>query len=148
MPISATEKGFTLVELLAVLAIISIALAAFTLNGRGGTDTAKFRATLVNAAAAITDARVRAMKDAKETVFLVDVKARVLGSESQRIELPQGVALSATLAQSGLQRGGSAGIRFFPEGTSSGGTLAFTHRGKTFEIRVNWLTGNVSIQAI
>jgi general secretion pathway protein H len=145
---SATEKGFTLVELLAVLAIISLAVAAFTLNGRSGTDTAKFRALLVNTAAAITDTRIRAMKGAVEEDFIIDAKARVLGAGEQRIPLPEGVELSATVALTGRQNNGTAVIRFFPEGTSTGGTLAFKHHGKTFEIRVNWLTGNVAIQPI
>lgn len=146
--ISATKKGFTLVELLAVLAIISFAVAAFGLNGRTGTDTAKFRAILVSTSAAITDTRIRAMQGFAEEVFLIDTKSRVIGTEKRRIELPEGVELKATVAQSERLNNGNVGIRFFPEGTSTGGTLAFTHRGKTFEIRVNWLTGNVAIQPI
>jgi general secretion pathway protein H len=61
------------------------------------------------------------------------------------LELPEGVALTATVVEAERYNDGSVGIRFYPDGTSSGGTLAFSFRDRTYEIRVNWLTGNVSL---
>ena len=37
--------------------------------------------------------------------------------------------------------GDSGGIRFFPDGQSSGGEIALTLDGRSARIAVNWLTG-------
>jgi general secretion pathway protein H len=144
MRISGTERGFTLVELLAVLAIIALAAVAFTANGSSGVGTAKVRALLVATAAAMGDARGIAMREGKEQIFVVDVPRRRVGA----LTLPPGVDLKATVAADERSADGKAGIRFFPGGTSSGGKLLFSYRGKTHEISVNWLTGHVSLQPV
>jgi general secretion pathway protein H len=144
-PTSATENGFTLVELLAVLAILSIAVVSFMLNGTGGSDTAKFRGFLVTTASALTESRTRAMKNATEETITIDTKNRAIISGNRTIKFPKDVELSATI--DGLETG-AASIRFFPAGTSTGGKLVFTHRGKSYEILVNWLTGNVALHPV
>ena len=62
----------------------------------------------------------------------------------QVLQLPEGVGLTATVAEAESYDGGVLGIRFYPAGHTSGGTLSFTFRNQTYEIRVNWLTGNVA----
>jgi general secretion pathway protein H len=144
-PTSATENGFTLVELLAVLAILSIAVVSFTLNGSGGSDAAKFRGFLVTTVSALTETRTRAMKNVSEESVTIDTGNHAIISGNRIIRFPKGVELDATIAGS---TSGAATIRFFPAGTSTGGKLVFTHRGKSYEILVNWLTGNVALHPV
>lgn len=129
------EAGFTLIELLAVMAIISVVVAAFTFGGARGLETAKLRAVIARTAAAITDARARAIRSNEKQFFALDSLAS---------QLPPGAGLSA--APDGARRAGegASGIWLYPDGTTSGGGLAFAWQGRTYEIRVNWLTGNVS----
>jgi general secretion pathway protein H len=144
-PTSATENGFTLVELLAVLAILSIAVVSFALNGSGGSDTARFRSFLVATVSALTESRTRAMKNAAEESVTIHTGNHTITSGNRTIKFPKGVELEATIASS---TSGAASIRFFPAGTSTGGKLVFTQRGKSYEILVNWLTGNVALNPV
>jgi general secretion pathway protein H len=148
MPIFGTDlahnkgaAGFTLVELLAVLTILAVAVTAFSFNSGRNLDTAKFRALMIKTTAEISADRSAAISSMAEKVFRIDLKRRRLGD----VELPPGVDLTATVAESERYENGTVGIRFYPAGTSSGGTLAFTFHNKVYEIRVNWLTGNVSL---
>lgn len=152
MPTSPTdparEAGFTLVELLAVLAILAIALVAFTAGSSNNIDTAKFRALIVRTTAAIGEVRAGAIRGAEERVFIVDVDRRLMGTAQSGIGVPEGVSLTATVAESERYSDGKAGIRFYPTGSSSGGTLAFQFGSQTYEVRVNWLTGNASLHKL
>jgi general secretion pathway protein H len=147
---SLKTAGFTLFELLAVLTILAIASVAFSFGTSKSLETAKFRALMVKTSAAISEARVGAIRETRERVFLVDLKRRRMGypESGYSLELPAGVDLTATVAESETYEDGTFGIRFYPAGSSSGGTLAFTHDNQTYELRVNWLTGNVSLHRI
>ncbi len=139
--------GFTLIEMLAVLAILAIVVLAFSFGSGKSIDTARFRALMVRTSAAISDGRADAIRSTQERVFYVDLKRRLMGypKGGQLLAIPPGVDLTATVAQSEQYADGSVGIRFYPTGSSTGGTLAFAFRGQTYEIRVNWLTGNVAL---
>lgn len=147
---ASSQAGFTLVELLAVLAILAIAISAFSMSGNRSLDTAKVRALMVRAVADIGRARADAMRGQTERIFYVDVKNRRLSypATQQMLQLPPEVTLTATLAASEQYKDGSAGIRFFPTGGSSGGVLDFGYRGQNYQIRVNWLTGNVTLDRV
>ena len=142
------EGGFTLVELLAVLAILAIAVTAFSFRSSSSLETANFRAFMVRTSAAMSEGRADAIRQSEEKVFTIDLKKRRLAypAGDRFLALPNGVDLTATVAASEHYEDGAMGIRFYPTGASSGGTLAFSFRGQMYEIRVNWLTGNVSLE--
>ncbi len=142
------EAGFTLVELLAVLAILAIAVTAFSFRSTSSLETANFRAFMVKASAAMSEGRVDAIRQTEEKVFTIDLKNRRLAypAGDRFLTLPNGVDLTATVAASEHYEDGTIGIRFYPTGASSGGILAFSFRGQIYEVRVNWLTGNVSLE--
>ena len=144
------EAGFTLVELLAVLAILSLAVAAFAFQTTASFDSADFRALMVRTAASLRDARSDAIANHREQVFVINtVKRRMTTPASGAIlVLPADVDLTVTAAQSESTSDGTAGIRFYPDGTSSGGTLAFSWKGRKYSIDVNWLTGNASLNGL
>jgi general secretion pathway protein H len=146
----SAQSGFTLIELLAVLAILALAIAAFSLTGRTSLDTAKYRALMVHTLAQIQQARADAMRSMSEKIFYIDVRNRRLSypGSGEILELPPDLSLTATVAQSEQYKDGSAGIRFYPGGNSTGGVITFGYRGQTYEIRVNWLTGNVALARV
>jgi general secretion pathway protein H len=41
-----------------------------------------------------------------------------------------------------------AGVRFFPNGSSTGATIDLRTERQAYEVRINWLTGRVSTAAI
>jgi len=102
---------------------------------------------MVRTLASVQKARADSMRTMTEKVFYVDIRNRRMSypGSGEILELPPGLAIKATVAQSEQYNDGSVGIRFYPTGTSSGGVLSFGYRGQIYEIRVNWLTGNAAL---
>lgn len=140
------QSGFTLVEMLAVVVMLAVAaaLASVKLGSRGG--AAQARALLLNSSEVLRSARLMALSTGIEQVVYVDVpRRRIDGTGRRTLRVPPELGFAAIAARS-EQHGDSAfGIRFFPDGTSTGGELKFTTQGKAYELHVNWLTGNVTI---
>jgi general secretion pathway protein H len=139
------EEGFTLIELLAVMAILAIAITAFTFGGTGGIETARFRGFLAKASAELRQGRATALRSMTEKVVYIDVERRRIGDPQggEFVDIPDGVQLKAIVAESETYEDGTVGIRFYPAGNSSGGTLTFIFHEQAYELRVNWLTGDV-----
>jgi general secretion pathway protein H len=140
------ESGFTLVEMLAVVVMLAVvaALASVKLGSHGG--AAEARALLLNSSDVLRNARLVALSTGMEQVVYVDVLRRRIDSIGRRtLRVPPELGFAAVAARSEQQVDSAFGIRFFPDGTSTGGELKFVTQGRTYELHVNWLTGNVTI---
>ena len=62
--------------------------------------------------------------------------------------VPEGVDLTITTALSELTSDSVAGIRFFPDGGSTGGHIELTVNGREYRIDVAWLTGEARLQRL
>jgi general secretion pathway protein H len=140
------ESGFTLVEMLAVVVMLAVAaaLASVKLGSHGG--AAQARALLLNSSDVLRNARLMALRTGIEQVVYVDVPRRRIDSIGRRtLRVPPELGFAAVAARSEQQGDNAFGIRFFPDGTSTGGELKFATQGRIYELHVNWLTGNVTI---
>lgn len=130
------RRGFTLIETLVVLVILGLALsivAGFIPKGHGTLDLATNADGLANT---LRLARSRAIARQQPIVF-----AAVPGGHGYVLD---GVArpLPSTLI---LSMVGTPAIRFAPDGSSSGGTVVLAAGNMTRTLRVDWLTGRVSV---
>lgn len=143
---TSSDEGTSLVELVAVLATLALlaTLAVGTLTaGRAGADA---RAAVGNLADILRQARERAVSTTSSVRLTIDVDTLSYAVPRTALagQLPKGSTLTfrTALSQVASERRGS--IRFYSDGTSSGGFLTLEVNGQVWDIRVNWLTGQVA----
>jgi general secretion pathway protein H len=140
--------GFTLVELMVVL-VIAAALAAVAVpNFLPAINASRMRAAANDVASALRHARGQALSRGQEAVFSLDVeKHRYTVSDRRKAyALPEFVEISLFTAEQELESEGGGRIRFFPDGSATGGRVTLETQGKKAEIDVNWLTGAVTVR--
>ena len=141
------ERGFALIEILCVLAIIGL-LAAIILPAIPRTTTrAKLESYAVETAALLKADRNAALRRQIQVTTQIDVAARSIrsGVTGRILRLPSDVTVDAMLAARCADRDVGRSIDFFPSGMSCGGVIALVRPGMGYEVRVNWLTGGVDI---
>lgn len=145
MRISA--RGFTLLELMVVLAILA-ALSVVVLPAITGGSGVELRAATRDLAAALRHARSEAMMRNAPATLILDVEARRFRiSTDQRVRaLPHRLRYALYTARSELLGTHTGAIRFFADGSSTGGRITVSvPRGPRAVIDVDWLTGRVHI---
>ncbi|MEO6382551.1 MAG: GspH/FimT family pseudopilin [Nitrobacter sp.] len=134
-----SSAGFTLAEMLVVIGIIALVIAA-TVSARPKASATRVAVATRAVTATLQLARAQAMVSNVETVFRLDVDKGRFGLPNSMHALPRGMAAALTIAET-ERAGRSGGIRFYPDGQSSGGEIALMLDGRTARIAVNWLTG-------
>lgn len=140
-------RAFSLLELLVVLAIVALASTILVPAFTGGAG-AELQVAARDLASGLRYARSHALTHGDEVTLTLDVDDRrfeISGSDIGR-DLPSSVELSLYTARSELLDGNTAAIRFFPDGSSTGGRITVTGaNGQERYIDVDWLTGRVDI---
>jgi len=144
------EAGFTLFEVLAVLVIMAMTAAAISTLYRTPSGDAQVKTAALLAASRLRDLRANAMTSGTEGVAVIDVERRAMnfGNGLSPLAFSKAIEIAVTSADSEKISPTRAGIRFYPNGSSTGGTIGIKLGGSAYEIRVNWLTGRVSASSI
>jgi general secretion pathway protein H len=139
-------RGVTLLELIVVLvlmAVIAVAAAPRIGKGIGALDQ---RHAAQKISALFKSARNDAVAQRKETVVAINIKAlTVTGHEREAVKLPDGVTLDLTTIEKERIDDDSAGIRFYPDGGSTGGRVVIKKGARSLRVDVDWLTGRVKV---
>lgn len=139
-------KGFTLLEMLAVILLIGIAVAAVSVSVSQGLASARVRAASAELAGALRATRAQAIVRGQEQVFDVDTRANSYdGAKRQNVVLPKGLQVSITSAREDQPDEHTGRIRFFPDGSSTGGRITLKADRREWHINVSWLTGAVQV---
>jgi general secretion pathway protein H len=140
------HSGFTLVEVLVVMVIIALVLGLLATSISRSISGAETRVAARKVVAALRYTRTRAILDKSETVFMVDTEARSYQApDREEVVLPEGVDILLTTARSELTSEVAGGIRFFPDGGSTGGHVDLVVRGREYRVDVAWLTGEATL---
>ena len=140
------RRGFTLVELLVVFAIVALMAAVVPVAFDKVRDSAQYRNTLRTMLTELRSARYRALSQGIEVSFSIDLDKRTYGVDGQPAhEIPQSLQLRTVVASTEAATGRVASIRFLPNGGATGGSVEVVRpAGNGTRLRVDWLSGRVS----
>ena len=149
-------RGFTLFELLLVLAILATT-AVVVVPRLAPSAGAEVEAASRIVVAGLRQARSRAVTRGEEVVVMVDLEHKRFtiqsGSTTAETEpssprgraLPGGVDYRLFTAQQEQVSEHLAGVRFYPDGSSTGGRVTAASGKHERLIDVDWLTGQIRV---
>lgn len=142
------QQGFTLIELLIVIVIIALAAAVAVPNIGSGNQAASINGAAREIASALRFARGHALTHRKESVFMLNLEENTysLTDRDKVYKIAKDIAVSLDAAQSQVLDDNHGGIRFFPDGSSTGGRITLELGTHKRQLDVNWLTGQVEIE--
>ncbi len=143
------QSGFTLVELLVVFAILALLIGLAPIAFERMREAVNYRDTLRGIMLEMRAARRQALASRMETRFVVDLAQRSYRIDGRKARsIPDPLVVRVTMA--GVESAGDeSGIRFFPGGGATGGSVDILRpSGDGSRLRVDWLSGRVSLEAV
>jgi general secretion pathway protein H len=130
---ATAEAGFTLVEVIVVMAILGLVLGLLGMRGPVRSDRLDLDSAAQELAGSLRLARSRAIAQNRAV-------AVALGPGSYSLDGGPPRPLRATVAAAD-----ATSIAFAPSGGSSGGTVTLQAGQRQVAVRVEWLTGRVTV---
>jgi len=98
-------------------------------------------------AAGLRKARSQAIVSRSESTLTLNVESRsfVLSGDDKPRTLPRQAEISVYTAQGEVVDANNAAIRFYPDGSSTGGRVTLAMGERKYLIDVDWLTGQTEI---
>lgn len=136
--------GFTLIEMLVVLTIVALALTLVVPAVSKSTQVSMYD-VVRDMQISLRQARAEAVMSQQSGLFWVDTQNHnYLDYKGKIKSFPTEINIRTSVATTEVD-GTKAGVRFFPDGSSSGGHLALSSAEGNARIEIDWLTGRVSL---
>lgn len=142
------DQGFTLLEMIAVLAIVALATGLAMPRLSAMRQNLKVKSAAVQLVSGLKLTRAAAMRSNDDHALIVDtLRRRYWADGAVRAQaLPRDVSLSFEGQDSGVGAPGTLSFRFRPDGTASGGKIKLGSGRQGAIISVDWLTGNIALR--
>jgi general secretion pathway protein H len=139
--------GFTLIELIVVLALAALLIGVVPPLIGAAFPGVQLKAAARSTAAGLRLAREEAIRGGRDVAFLLDVEGRryQVEGDSRAISFPSGLDLKLEGARSEMRDDQVGGVRFYPDGSSTGGRVLISRGGHGYQVGVTWLTGRIAI---
>ena len=152
MPTSSARNrlragGFSLIELIVALSILTLIAGLVVPAFAQAIDRMRFETAIWQISTNLRIARRLAVAEGREAVFVIDTATREASIDKQAVGvvIPDETTIALTIADTERPNGTTGGIRFFPDGSSTGGDIELHRGSKVRAIAVDWLTGRVEI---
>ena len=139
--------GFTILELVVVLAVLALVVALAAPRFARGIQAAALDSTARELLAGLKYTRSHAVSEHDEAVFYLNLEDRWfrLPGSDRRHGVPENLDMDLVTVES--ERDGEVGgaIRFFPDGSSTGGRVSLVVGERKRHVDVDWMGGRVRI---
>jgi general secretion pathway protein H len=139
-------RGFSLIELILVLAIMGMLAAVVIPSLPGALESARLKGSAGDVRAMLTLARTLAVSEARSRSVVFDLGSGEFGvdGDTRKGLLPEGIRLADVRLWEATADRGIARVRFHPDGSADEAEVAISASGGgTVRIRVDPLTGIV-----
>ena len=139
-------RGFTLVEMMAIIVLIGVVLSVSALSLSRSLDSAKVQAASRDLVAALRYTRGQAIVKGQSQTLELNLADNTYQAPGRPVTaLPKDMTLRLTTAAQEQVSEHSGRIRFFADGSSTGGNIAVLMGRRDWRINVGWLTGEVTL---
>jgi general secretion pathway protein H len=142
------ERGFTLMEMLVVMAVMGIVAALAMPRFHHALPGLDYTHAVHNLASALRQTRAAAISSGQMRSLELDIDDAIYRYPGQpRADIPAGIAIDLLAGRDGLslvdQR---ARFDFYPDGSSAGGRIALAQGDRLSILAIDWLTGRIEIK--
>lgn len=140
------NDGFSLVEMLVALAIVSLVMIAAFSNPFSSKRGVSIDLAAHQVAAKLNSASAKAVAGGRPVEVLVDVTGHNLALEGEILNLPADLEMQLKTGLELLESSNRGTLIFMADGSASGGEIRLqTSNGQSRAVRINWVTGGVAI---
>jgi general secretion pathway protein H len=140
------QSGFTLVEMLVVVAIMGFAFSLIVTRGPMRSPTIELQSAVNEFAQGLRLARSNAIATNSTARLTVDLAQRSFRIDNAApIALPHSLTIAMTAVTEETVGQRVAAIRFNGDGSASGGRIDLTNGSRRAQVGIDWLTGRISV---
>ncbi len=129
-----------------VLAIMALALAVVPMQLAGTLEKARLQAAARQMGQALRLVQSNAMARRHAQRLEVDTRHGLWRADAHSHHLPKGIRVTLTTARSERVNAFVSAVRFYPDGTSTGGVIELSNKSGVVSIQIDWLTGAVAVR--
>jgi len=144
MRMPAASRGFTLMEMLVVIVLMSIAVGLVGFGLQQGLHAAKERQAVGQMVDALRATRVNAIVTGQPARTVFDLRKKAFQAPGQPVR--QWPAELKVTLQTAAEMGST--VEFYPDGGSTGGNVMLANGDRRWRIDIGWLTGSVQSKAL
>jgi general secretion pathway protein H len=137
------QQGFTLLETLVVIAILAMVATSIPFISRGG--GIELRGLGRELATELRGLRETAIRNHLMTEFTLEPQTGSYQLGGEEVVLPPGVTVTYVVSEPPLIGDAPDHLAFYPDGSSTGGTITLTRGGALVTLSIGWMDGRISI---
>jgi len=145
-PCASRLNGFTLLELIVVLFIVVLGFSVVGINLSSGNDATGLKVAARDIVSALRFARGQALISRQEMTVALDLAENTytVSGRDKMYSIPKAIDITLVTAQDEVTEG-QGSIRFFADGSSTGGRITLELGKAAWQIDINWLTGQIEL---
>ncbi len=140
-------RGFTLIELSVVLLIVVLGFSVIGTNISSGNQSSQLKAISRDLSSALRYARGQALISHDEISVAIDLAENTyqVSNRDKLYHFSDEIDVTLVIAQDEFEGDEIGHLRFYADGSSSGGRITLEWGNLVTIVDVNWLSGNVKI---